>query len=82
MQTLASNEHVASLSLERTTIGDGPAIGDTLAFLLEANSAIFRLVLELGPDDPERPQLMELAALDERLQLHEDDSTDDASDSN
>lgn len=81
MQGLSSNQRIKRLFLNLRTMSDPPAICDTLATLLEANSTIRTIHLELHEDDPELLQLTQLAAMDERLELEHAERTDDSSDS-
>ena len=69
MQGLSLNTSITALSLEPRPIVAPPEICDALASLLTMNSKIQWILLRVHSDDPERPQLMQLAAVDDRLEV-------------
>jgi hypothetical protein len=78
MQGLRLNTRITSLFVNLREMPDPPAIGETLAGLLDANRKIKCISLQLHDDDPEQPQLRQLAAMDDRLELEHVGSTDDS----
>ena len=81
MQGLSLNRSITQLTLACRTMSDPPPIYATLASLLEANSTIQFIDMALFDDDPELPDLTQLAAMDERLNLEHAERRDDSSDS-
>lgn len=69
MQGLGLNKSIKQLTLACRTMSNPPAISDTLAGLLAANSTIEFIDIAHYDDDPELPELTQLAATDDRLNL-------------
>lgn len=81
MQGLSLNRTITKLALACKTISDPPAICATLANLLEANRTIESINMAFYEDDPELPNLTQLAALDGRLSLDQVERDEAPSDS-
>lgn len=81
MQGLGLNRGITTLALACRTLSNPPAMCETLAVLLKANTTIELIQLVVQEGDPEHTRLALLAAMDDRLQLTLTDSEETASDS-
>ena len=81
MQGLSLNRRIKRLFLNPRTMADPPAICDTLASLLETNRTIELIEMTLYDDDPELPELTQLAGMDGRLDLDQVEHDETSSDS-
>ena len=81
MQGLSLNRKVTDLTLACRTMSDPSPVCDTLASLLKANSTIEVIEMAVNDDDPELPELTQLAAMDDRLRLKLHQGNETSSDS-